>query len=59
MTLDEAWIAYDTALTVAAEQKALADLLRVARKCEADGTISDDSFQNVLVVVQAYLDGED
>lgn len=59
MTFDEAVEAYDAVVTVAEEQKAIANLLRVAREYQAFGGIDDDTFQNVLAMVQSYLDGEE
>jgi hypothetical protein len=48
----------DAAKTIDETRLALANLMCVARDCQSDGRIDDDEFQNVLALVQEFLEEE-
>jgi hypothetical protein len=52
MTLDQAQAAYEADPCI----RTLSDLFKTAREYEADGMIGDDTFQNVLAIVEEHLE---
>jgi uncharacterized pyridoxal phosphate-containing UPF0001 family protein len=54
----KAMAAFDAAKTIDETRLALANLMCVARECKDDGRIDDDEFQNVLALVQEFLEEE-